>query len=458
MSLHDQVESFLRRYRLQPRRLLVAVSGGADSTALLTVLQEAAAERFEVVSLHVRHGLRGESSDADARWIDEYARSLGVAHHAVDGSPPLRERARVGIEAAARNIRYELLEQFRSQLDADFVVTAHHLDDEAETVLLRLITGSGPQRLTGIAPVDEIRRLLRPFLFTRRHSIESFLEERHVQPRHDESNASVRFVRNRIRHELIPFLSSLNPRIVETLAETAAQGRELREALDHAVDIAAATSLRRNETQSVIERDERLHGWILRALLLREILRLDPEARDISAADLRRLEEGSESRVTVTDSLELIRKPHALRLQRRMEQPSAPAVSVELSPEQVVQIATPACFVRVRAAAAEEEPQRDSFQLPELAPERFLLRNRQEGDRFQPLGLPHDKKLKDVLINRKIDLSTRGRLLILTHGELIVWVSGVGISERFRVRDRNRRWFRIVVEDRVEEKRDQVHE
>jgi len=445
VSLQEQIDLFFRRYGLTPGRVIVAVSGGHDSTALLTALHEAKLDGCAVVSVHVNHHLRAEASQQDALWIAEYAGRLGVEHHEVEGTPELRERTRVGIEASARKIRYERLEQMRMQLDADYVATAHHEDDEAETVLLRLITGSGPQRLTGIAPVDDLRRLIRPFLFTRRCDIESFLSERGIVARDDESNESVRFVRNRIRHELLPLLSSMNPRIIETLAETAAQGRELKDALDWAVDLAATKYLRRSDDQSVIERDDRLTGWILRSLLLREILRLDPEARDVSASDLRRLEEGRESRVSVTSNLELIRKPHALRLLRRSEQSKTADFAIAIEGAAEARVPELGCSIATVVAERGNEPRLDSFQLDDLASENFVARNRREGDRFQPFGLPYDKKLKDVLIDRKIDSSIRDRLLILTHEEILVWVAGVGVSERFRVRDRDRRWFQIVV-------------
>lgn len=453
MSLPDQIDHFFRRFGLNPHRLLVAVSAGPDSTALLAAMCESKAAGFEVVAVHVNHRLRDEASQEDARWIAACSKSLGVEHHELEGVPDARELARVGIEAAARKIRYELLERMRIQLDADYVATAHHEDDEAETVLLRLITGSGPQRLNGIAPVDELRRLIRPFLFTRRRDIEAFLGERGIEARKDESNENARFVRNRIRHELLPLLGSMNPRIVETLAETAAQGRELREALDWAVDLASTRYLRRSEDQSVIERDEKLTGWILRAILLREILRLDPESRDVNADDLRRLEEGSESRVSVTPTLELIRKPHAIRLQRRIETGDTPAFAVAFEGGSGAQVAAAGTLVDLLVAGRDDEPQSDSFQLDEASAENFLLRNRRDGDRFQPFGFPHHKKLKEVLINRKIESSRRDRLLIITHDETLVWVSEVGVSEKFRVKDRNRKWFRVFVREKGEASR-----
>ena len=260
-------------------------------------------------------------------------------------------------------------------------------------------------------------------------------------------------MRNRIRHELLPLLGSMNPRIVEALAETAAQGRELKEALDWAVDLAATKYLRRSEEQSVIERDDRLTGWILRALLLREILRLDPDARDVDAADLRRLEEGSESRVSVTSRLELIRKPHAIRLQRRSAVAATPEFAVSLEAGTGAHVEVSGAFVELQVAGPDSEPQRDSFQLDKAEEEGFLLRNRRDGDRFQPFGFPHDKKLKDVLIDRKIESSRRDQLLIVTHDERLVWVSEVGVSEKFRVKDRSRRWFRVVVREKGEASR-----
>ncbi|HEV2763412.1 MAG TPA: tRNA lysidine(34) synthetase TilS [Pyrinomonadaceae bacterium] len=223
-------------------RVVIAVSGGADSAALLLACEElvrAGRLKTEIVAAHLDHGLRGAASEEDARWVAELTQGLGVG--CVVGRARVGERAeetRDNLEQAARRARYEFLSATARTLSAHAVLTAHTLDDQAETVLLRLLRGSGAEGLGGIPPTRALDAggptlLARPLVrWARRADTQAYAKARGVAARVDEMNADERFARVRVRRQLLPLAETFNPRAVEALARTAELLREDASALD----------------------------------------------------------------------------------------------------------------------------------------------------------------------------------------------------------------------------------
>ncbi|MGI4827345.1 MAG: tRNA lysidine(34) synthetase TilS [Janthinobacterium lividum] len=230
-------------------RVCCAVSGGADSVALLLALQEANAAReslgIVLSAVHVHHGLRGMEADEDQAFVGDLCSHLGVPLMVEALDTVARQAAeREGVEEAARNLRYGVFGQLFAAGKADAIATAHTLDDQAETVMLKLIRGAWTEGLGGIStvrflegsrgkgvspsapgPSEQPKRksepILRPMLNVRRKEVERFLSERNQSWREDSSNRNLDFNRNRVRHELMPLLRSFNPGIDEVLARTA---------------------------------------------------------------------------------------------------------------------------------------------------------------------------------------------------------------------------------------------
>ena len=199
--------------------VLCAVSGGADSVCLLHLLKgRAEAEGFALTAAHFDHGLRGEDSRRDAAFVEQLCRDWGVP--CVTGSGDVAAEARrrgAGIEETARDLRYTFLEQTADRVGAGVIATAHNADDNVETLLLHLVRGSGLQGLTGIPP--RRGRLVRPLLTTPRAEIEAYLEAHGLPHVEDASNADPAFARNKLRHQVLPLLRDLNPRLEESLGE-----------------------------------------------------------------------------------------------------------------------------------------------------------------------------------------------------------------------------------------------
>lgn len=210
----------------------MAVSGGADSVALLRALAAAREELGLVLSvLHIHHNIRGVEADADAAFVAELAAQLGLPCEVAYVDAPAHASAeKISLETAARNLRYEIFRRVLQSRQADLLATAHTLDDQAETVIMKLLRGAWTEGLSGIHPIHAgfsgTGRIVRPLLATPRAEIERYLHELNQPWREDASNRDRAHTRNRVRHELLPVLRGYNPKISDQLARMATLARD----------------------------------------------------------------------------------------------------------------------------------------------------------------------------------------------------------------------------------------
>jgi tRNA(Ile)-lysidine synthase len=304
-----RLESTLRTEQLSGEKILIAVSGGADSVALLRGLAFLADTlHLSCLAAHINHGLRGADSDADAEWVAALAEQLGVEFHL--RATDLSERVDAGesLEEAARNARYELLAEIATTTGCPVVAVAHSADDQTETILHHLIRGTG---LTGLSGMSKSRllsdgvRLFRPLLGFRRSLIEGWLAELGQDFRTDASNDDRGFTRNRIRHDLLPLLEEqFNPafrQVLSSLSHQAAEAaaflrRQAEELADRAVQSATLETLRIDcstlqSVDAVLVRETlrviwSRAGWPLKRMGYREWQRLAELVTDGTATNL----------------------------------------------------------------------------------------------------------------------------------------------------------------------------
>jgi tRNA(Ile)-lysidine synthase len=294
--LRRAVAQAIEALDLRGRRVLVACSGGVDSTALLDALH-GLARRFalELAVGHVNHGLRGADSEADEAFVRGLAAERGLPVRVARADPrPLRRdgpsRSRPTLQEAARRLRYEALDKLAAEAGAERIVTAHTADDQAETLLLRLLRGTGPDGLGGIPERSPDGRIARPLLRVPRAEVLAHARRRGLAWREDASNAKPDYARNRVRARLRELSAEFNPRLLRALADLAEAQRRDGEWIEVLVEREAAARFATRDGDLVIAAD----GFAalppaLARRLARLALRRSGAARDVSRAHLERI-------------------------------------------------------------------------------------------------------------------------------------------------------------------------
>ncbi len=442
-------------------RVVVALSGGPDSVALLHVLLSLQARGELVVAgvAHFNHGLRGVAADADEEFCRALTLSLRLPFRTSRGDVRARAAAEHrSIEDAARASRYEFLAGTVRELNASAVAIGHTLDDQAETFLLRLIRGAGSRGLAGIRPKNGV--VIRPLLEIRRRALREYADEHQLTFRTDESNTDVSIPRNRIRHELIPLLErDYSSGIAEVLAREADSARQDEDKLHNdAIDLAASVVLSSTPSEMSLAASggapihkvsvdaaalTALHP-ALAARVAREALQQLAGERFIGAEHLQRFLEfaatGARGAALSLPGQQAVRDGSRVVLgpepQRGVEE-RANSFQFPLSiPGEV--LLTPQGF-HLQASWGDRaeglKPQGNltcSVAVPRLP---LSVRSRKPGDRFQPPGMAgKSRKLQDYLVDRKVARSDRDRLPLVVDGDdRIVWIVGHAVAEDFRV-------------------------
>ena len=425
--------------------VVCAVSGGADSICLLHRLNQLRAIRpFTLVAAHYNHHLRGAESDRDEafvkRWVEDWCGPDPAA-----GQPPLpavrlitgggdvsgeAKRLGLGLEETARRMRYAFLEEAARAVGADRIATAHTADDNAETVLLHLIRGSGLQGLTGIRPRQG--RLVRPLLTTTSREIEDYLELYHIPHVEDSTNQDDAYTRNQVRHQVIPLLDEINPWFVPRMADTI---RYLRSDNDYLSAQAAAVARRARPAGD--------GGLSISAALLAS--QPDPIAVRIVSCLLGRLGEFQFRAAHLTAVVALSRSPapsgavslpHSLTARRvygelilvRGARRSPPFAPVSLSVPGEAVLPSIGWTIACRRAEAPEQPPDtpDHFFLnPSRLTGPLVIRPRLTGDTIT-LPRRRAKTVKKLLIDAKVPRWDRDRLPLLADASGPLWLAGFG--------------------------------
>ena len=421
--------------------LLVAVSGGPDSTALLLILAALARRRrLRLAVAYFDHGLRGAAAaETEARFVAGLAQSLGLP--LFTGRADVRALAkseRLSLEEAARRARYAFLAGAAREAGLGRVATGHTASDQAETVLLHLIRGSGLSGLAGMAPSapwplpgNDDLTLVRPLLRLTRADTVAYCRASGVAPVEDVTNRSPAFRRNRLRHELLPLLHEFNPRVEEALVRLADAARGDLAQLEAAGEAAVGPS----DREAVSLSRELLRRWPgspRRHGLRRALTALLGDRQGFSERHLLALERlVTEGRTG--DSLDLPRGVKATLLRTVLELRRGAPMPLAL-PKEPLDLPVPGEGrfgpLVASASASRPPPGRVSAALDAEAVGRALrLRRRRPGDRFQPLGMAAPKKLQDFLVDAHVPRPQRDSLPLFESERGVVWVGGLRIAE-----------------------------
>ncbi len=448
-TLPQSVLDYIRRQGLLQAgdRVGVAVSGGADSVALLQIMLELRPELGIVLSaVHFNHQLRGEESDADQQFVTQLAHRHKLELFAGTGDVGAHARSHhLSTEAAARQLRYQYFRQLFEENKLNRIATGHTLDDQAETVLLRVVRGAGTRGLAGIYPRLSFDAsdfsIIRPLLKTRRKLLESYLGEIGQDWREDSSNRDLRHARNRVRHGIVPRLErTLNPAVRETLGETAdiarseeeywqkevsralpevwqAQARTLKPAALAALPLALRRRMVRAAAESL--------GLNLEFRHVEEILDLDPS--------------GPRSAMLPGGWL-LSASPDGLKFDLPRPAAAKSDYAYVLTVPGAIRVPEAgSCFdATLVPASASSGYNPDHMLDPALLQPELTVRNWRAGDRYWPAHSKSPKKIKELLQERKLSGAVRQLWPVVISGQEIVWLRGFPTPARLLPKDGSR--------------------
>jgi len=430
--------------------ILVAVSGGVDSVVLLDLLSRLASEfALTLFIAHLDHGLRGEDSTQDAQFVVSLGegRNLPVIRERIDVCQ-VRQDKRLSLEEAGRWVRRRFLEEAAGKVSATRIAVGHTLNDRVETLLFNLIRGAGPTGLAGIRPVS--LPYIRPLIGTTREEVLTFAHTESLTWREDRTNQDTTYTRNRIRHRIIPLLQEMNPRLLETLQRTADLLLEEDKALDVLLDRPWKDVISREGTGNVVFRRNRLARLPkeLQGLLMRRgIARVRGNLQGIEKIHINALRHlvASPSAHGETDLPELTARMQGneLLLTTHGTTTTAPYdVPIELGRTELPHLGI-ALELSIDPSNGHRDLPREGRALELADADRIHfplhVRSRREGDRFRPLGMGQEKRLKDFLIDDRVPFYDRPTLPLLCDQSQIVWVVGVRLSDTVRITEQTER-------------------
>jgi tRNA(Ile)-lysidine synthase len=417
---------------LMERRLLIAISGGLDSVALTHLCCKAG---LNLSLAHCNFNLRGEESDADEEFVLQLAEDLAleVFIESFDTEEFAKEHS-LSTQMAARELRYDWFFDLAKQLNFDYILTAHHADDNLETFLINLTRGTGLEGLTGIPEINN--QIVRPLLKFSRDDIESYAKENKLNWREDSSNASNKYLRNKLRHDVIPILKEINPQLLENFQNT-------QNHLQDANDIIEDAIVRIQKKAVSVERDvikldiKKLKKLSNPKAYLYELLK---DFNFFEWQDVTNLLNAQSGKQVFSSTHRLLKDRDFLLLKEiHIESSSKIAANIEegndktslgnLSLQEVDNIAdTTESIIYV---------DKDKLQFP------LEVRPWEEGDYFYPFGMKGKKKLSKYFKDEKLSLIDKENIRLLCSGDVIVWIIGKRLDDRFKVTKQTKQILKI---------------
>ena len=446
----DKVEKTIERFGLisKGEKVLVGVSGGADSVALLhTLLALSSRMGFYVCAAHLNHGIRGEEAESDALFVKDLCELYGVElYQELIDVPLLAREHRETLEQAGRVARYDFLSRAKKRFGADKIAVAHHMDDQAESILLHLTRGSGLLGLTGMQP--QRGDLIRPLLFLRRREIEAYLENEGIAFCTDATNLERSGTRNKLRLDAIPYIEkNINPSIVETLCS---MGELLwRDESYLAAQSQAALTAAKSGTGYLREELKKLPLPILTRAIRIALFNAGAKA-DIERVHVEKVIELLSARTGARVSLPYVNAWTSYELVCFGASEGIAWFELDLREDGVT--TTPLGEFEAHVIDAGSEPLDFSdrsigyMDMDKLFGNALIIRLRRDGDRFFPVGAPGRRKLKQFFIDRKVSRDERLVPLICNGGD-VFFVPGHCVSDDVKVDGQTRRILKVVYRD-----------
>ncbi|MBI2931648.1 MAG: tRNA lysidine(34) synthetase TilS [Planctomycetes bacterium] len=453
--------------------VVLAVSGGPDSVAMLHILRDI--NKMEQLGwkmhvAHFNHGIRGKAADEDEEFVRQLAAKLDVPFHVEHANVKgLKEGQKVSLEEAGRNARLSYLGNLGMKLGAQKVALGHNMDDQAETILHRIIRGTGLRGLKGMSPIRLISRkhdlfFVRPLVELERHEIETYLRERQITFRIDQSNADISITRNRLRHKLIPLIESeFNPRVKSALVklgQTAGSFYLLLREIANEVYENAKMLAGEGEVCLSVEEFAKLPPAIQTLIIdkaVKTVLGIMPQLHFEHYLEIIGLcdERSFHKAVRLPKGLEARRESYLIKIYKPKEEPPPlkfTSRKLRVPGSTVIRklnIEIEAEIEEGKILGLREYVQNKDFSEEAIDLEKVTgalqVRLRRKGDSFLPLGARGSCKLKKFFIDNKVPRSMRDRVPIVADGKRIVWVVGYRIGDDVKITEATQRVLKLKV-------------
>lgn len=418
---------------LKGKKLLLAISGGLDSMVLWHLCRE----YFSQIGVaHCNFQLRGEASFTDEAFVIQTAKDLSTAYYTTKFETEDYAKSHgISIQMAARKLRYQWFHQLQLDHDYDYVITAHHLDDSLETFLINLSRGTGLNGLTGI-PAHK-NKVARPLLKFSRNEIKSFANKNNILWREDQTNAETKYLRNKIRHDIVPQLKALNPNFMEAFTQTVAHLQDARSLVDTYLSQITKDIVSIKGDQIIISIDQ-----------LRQINNSKPFLYNYLTkfnfsdwTEIYHLLDAQSGKQIFSKTHRLLKDRNVLILSKKFEE-NSPIKSWYIEPYTTTIHIDSASFsinqqttTLLHGQSWHENSGNIAYVDKNLLQYPLVVRKWEKGDYFYPLGLKGKKKISKFLKDEKLSLYEKEKIYLLCSQNDVVWVIGKRLDDRFKVTD-----------------------
>lgn len=425
------VEKFLEYSKFnslltEANRIVVAVSGGIDSMVLAHLYLESG---VKPAVAHCNFSLRGAESDSDEEFVRDFANRNGLVFHTIRfNTTDYASSNSISIQMAARDLRYNWFEEIRSKNGYEAVAVAHNLNDNAETFFINLIRGTGISGLTGMKARNE--NIIRPLLFATRDEIVTYASYHNIAYREDSSNAKVKYVRNKIRHNIIPVFKEINPDVLSSVTFTMEHLSGSAEIINNAVEDIRNNTFRVSNIGISVS-IEKLKLLRPEKSYLFELFRpygLSPH----QTGEISDLIRGNVGKMLYTHSHRIIRDRDDLIITNIIPEPVSATVFNSFKELKESPVFSSVIITDASSVKPEADPEK-AFIDADLITYPLTYRLWEQGDRFSPLGMKGIKKISDFLVDSKISRVAKERIMVLASGQSIIWVAGHRLDNNFRV-------------------------
>lgn len=438
----EDFKSFIESEKLfgSREKILLAVSGGIDSVVMLNLFYQS---KFKFGIAHVNFKLRGKESDEDECFVKTIAEEYKVPCHSISfDTKPYAQQNKLSIQMAARELRYQFFEKIRKEQDYQHIATAHHLNDQIETLFINLLRKTGISGLRGMLPKQNF--LIRPLLFAKKKDIVNYQKKHNLSFREDLSNFSNKYLRNKIRNQLLPVFEEFDKNYLDLLFENMIHLRESEQIYHQQID-----TIRQNVQ---VDRPEKICLFINR---LKKYFPLNTYLFELikpygfsysQAKDIVRSLVGESGKMFYSNTHELLKDRNCLIIRKKHAEKIASNVNIDQFTESIV---SP---VKLKFSKATKNKKftissKNTIATLDFSKLKFPLyiRKWEKGDVFYPLGCDYKKKLSDFFIDRKVNLFEKQNTYLLCSNQDIVWIIGHQIDNRFKITNETTHIYRIEI-------------